>query len=730
MTTYNTGNPIGSKDPRDLYDNAENLDEAVNTRTAESWDDRFGVPRKTWWGMEQDFQQFLLDSGYQNIGDYGQGLEITARNQIFWRDGELYRAGAALELPYTTTGDWSSEEGLFVAVGDAALRQQLSGTGPDSGAFMINRAAVTIDSISELRGLPPDARRSDLMYMTRGYHAGSTVGGAMYRFDLDSTEPDDGGRVIAPSDGSGRWIMQGTGPIYLEQFGLRNDITDVTQILASAIRAGSAMRCPVRITQSRDDLEIDAIGDLEGIEFFDLDLNGSRIHVKYTEESPSWGLRISNIQNVLETSLSVSPTVGNNYADLTVADGIRTGDILFLRSDEVWNPARPDSFFTTNYFRVTQVSGSRVYFDMPVYDSFDISTYTVRVQVIRPIVAPKMAGVSFLDTREIVVDGTGAFLFFGTIDSRIWGCEAIGFSNQGLVIGNSLGGQIIGGYVEGIQGTNRTVGYGAYLFNTRAGQVIGVRGSNNWHTVEFGGAAEDCQALFCHAVRDIRASFVSHGLTRRITLYKCTSMASHSGAALRGISSQLLNCHLESTDGNCFVLGETPPVGRFGIGASNALVQGNTFIHFGATAILQIPITCRDTQIVNNSFRRDVKGGYAILINGDGCTGVDIAWNIVHGASIYVAPQLSDDVSLALVNNRVYRSPLHAIHVVTGSGAQAKLRLQNNLCANSGQRGAVTAGTYRSLITGGNEYADNDTLAPSYADATYRLESDDLSYRD
>src|SRR5690554_4185377 len=126
MTTYNTGNPLGSKDPRDLYDNAENLDEAVNTRTAESWGDRFGVARKTWWGMEQGFQQFLLDSGYQDIGDYAAGLEITERNQIFWRDGELYRAGASLNLPYTTMGDWGEEEGLFVAVGDAALRQDLA----------------------------------------------------------------------------------------------------------------------------------------------------------------------------------------------------------------------------------------------------------------------------------------------------------------------------------------------------------------------------------------------------------------------------------------------------------------------------------------------------------------------------------------------------------------------------------------------------------------------------
>src|SRR5699024_11113522 len=48
MTTYNTRNPIGSKDPRDLYDNAENLDEAVNNTASDSWRDRMGRSRLTW----------------------------------------------------------------------------------------------------------------------------------------------------------------------------------------------------------------------------------------------------------------------------------------------------------------------------------------------------------------------------------------------------------------------------------------------------------------------------------------------------------------------------------------------------------------------------------------------------------------------------------------------------------------------------------------------------------
>ena len=44
MSTYNTGNPLGSTDPRDLYDNAGNLDEAVNTQ-GDRWTDRLGNER-------------------------------------------------------------------------------------------------------------------------------------------------------------------------------------------------------------------------------------------------------------------------------------------------------------------------------------------------------------------------------------------------------------------------------------------------------------------------------------------------------------------------------------------------------------------------------------------------------------------------------------------------------------------------------------------------------------
>ena len=117
MTTFNTGNPLGSTDARDLYDNAENFDRAVNQMTPR-WTDRFGVSRRSWAGM----------AAYVDLGDYVADLLITGYNEIFRHEGEFYRAGVATALPYTTTGSWSEDGPYFVPIGDAALRQDIAET--------------------------------------------------------------------------------------------------------------------------------------------------------------------------------------------------------------------------------------------------------------------------------------------------------------------------------------------------------------------------------------------------------------------------------------------------------------------------------------------------------------------------------------------------------------------------------------------------------------------------
>lgn len=147
MARYNTGNPIDSNAMKDLSDNAQNLDVLVNSKTALTQKDRLGVERKTWHGMERDFddsqvvreQRFndaLAGIGYEFAGDYAAGIELTGYNQLI-RDsgGEFWRVSGQIDLPYTTTGNGVPESDALVSVGDAVLRQDLAN--PDKGAGLL-----------------------------------------------------------------------------------------------------------------------------------------------------------------------------------------------------------------------------------------------------------------------------------------------------------------------------------------------------------------------------------------------------------------------------------------------------------------------------------------------------------------------------------------------------------------------------------------------------------------
>ncbi|MCU8612234.1 hypothetical protein OE189_25965, partial [Klebsiella pneumoniae] len=156
MSTYKTGNPLGSAAVKDLFDNAENLDFALNSLTALIWTDRLGKVRPSFFGIEtsflsqmssqesrftsqladQDtrFNTFIASSGYDIIGDYtvgtipeGNPLTITEYNQLIRYNNELYKLTAATDIPFTASGKtdetWTATDSAhFVSVGDAALR--------------------------------------------------------------------------------------------------------------------------------------------------------------------------------------------------------------------------------------------------------------------------------------------------------------------------------------------------------------------------------------------------------------------------------------------------------------------------------------------------------------------------------------------------------------------------------------------------------------------------------
>lgn len=152
--TYDTsGEPLGSKAPKVLYNNASNFDDAMNAFVP-SWVDRFGRDRMTWYGFEQKVDQALINLGYQFIGDYDADgpLLITERNQAFTKDGEYWHAGPSLILPYTTVNNWAIDQPKFVSIGDASLRSALAAaTGAQLVGYRGRNVYQSIDDIINIK---------------------------------------------------------------------------------------------------------------------------------------------------------------------------------------------------------------------------------------------------------------------------------------------------------------------------------------------------------------------------------------------------------------------------------------------------------------------------------------------------------------------------------------------------------------------------------------------------
>ena len=268
--TFNTGNNVPSTDPRDLYDNAENLDKLVNGADP-FYADRKGVLRESWAGMENSFtnaqegretaftlsqadkesrfQAFLVSSGYVSKGDYAAGVALDERNEYVAVDAAttgttagLYRPGPGATLPLTLTGTWATDSANLVLLGDDVLRQELADA--DQGASMLGRSLFVVESVEALLAVP---RRADQLVQLRGYHPGTRKGGGKPRYwDSARSKADhNGGTVIDPdkgfpadwsiledvqawftaaTTGTGCWVMQENGGVFLPtEFGAKGD---------------------------------------------------------------------------------------------------------------------------------------------------------------------------------------------------------------------------------------------------------------------------------------------------------------------------------------------------------------------------------------------------------------------------------------------------------------------------------------------------------------------------
>lgn len=210
MTTYNTGNPVPSVDVRDLYDNAQNLDNFSNG-PLDAYPDRFGVSRQSLQGIRNASQ-------YVDLGPYAAGLVFTSRNQVFSYLGEFYAPGPAITLPYTTMGAGAGEIANFRSVGDAVLRSDLAdAAAPLKGAALIGRLPLQVNTVTELRATPGrfSLDRAEL----HNYLPGDGKGHRFLTW-VTSAAADDGGMRFSAA--GGHWLsdLNADGRVDAQFYGL------------------------------------------------------------------------------------------------------------------------------------------------------------------------------------------------------------------------------------------------------------------------------------------------------------------------------------------------------------------------------------------------------------------------------------------------------------------------------------------------------------------------------
>ncbi|WP_079456463.1 structural protein [Pseudomonas aeruginosa] len=206
MTTYATGNPLSSKDPRDLYDNAENFDAAMNDRGNTTWNDRFGFTRPTLKGYEEQFNSFLAGSGFENpplIYVDGSPLTVDRATQIIDRGGNLYSVKLPSSFPVVLSGNWPEDEGLLVVRGDQSLRQEITSISPSEGSSIIGNSTVSVSSVADIKN---QTKRSDIKLSLSSYHPLGKSGGGTFIWSPSTPKSNhDGGTIFSPTvpwDGS------------------------------------------------------------------------------------------------------------------------------------------------------------------------------------------------------------------------------------------------------------------------------------------------------------------------------------------------------------------------------------------------------------------------------------------------------------------------------------------------------------------------------------------------
>lgn len=331
MTTYNTLNPLPSADARDRFDNSQIFDEFVNGGVP-STPDRFGVARKTMFGMETEFNGSL--AGMQNqfsialnalgyeavhlVYTPGSPLTVNRATQLIDYLGNVYRVKTPATFPVTLSGTWATDAALLVDVGDSALRSSLANSAnPSLGAALVARASQVVTSLTELRALIKTVPSKYVEVAANDWLSLYT------RDDADTTTAEVIPFVIVSTDGA-RYKLNHNGQVTARQCQLvpAANSTALTPVNSSGtvnavLNACVANNCQLVVNKRRfvcGAISLPANADIVGLSYLDSELTAqSGLNADFMTTGTG-----SNVDDVKIRNLKIHGNRANNTTGHTL----------------------------------------------------------------------------------------------------------------------------------------------------------------------------------------------------------------------------------------------------------------------------------------------------------------------------------------------------------------------------------------------------------------------------
>jgi len=104
-------------------------------------------------------------------------------------------------------------------------------------SFAPGSNALVVDNVAAIKALVPSTLIDGQLIQTRGYYTENDGGQGSYTYDSTSAAADNGGTVIAPTSGSGRYLLQYSGLVNVKQFGAKTDGTNCLTAFTNALAA-------------------------------------------------------------------------------------------------------------------------------------------------------------------------------------------------------------------------------------------------------------------------------------------------------------------------------------------------------------------------------------------------------------------------------------------------------------------------------------------------------------